>query len=239
MLKTQLLFIFLCSATYGELSKEVPMKKATFGGGCFWCMEHPFESLPGVTNVVSGYSGGTVENPTYDQVKGGKTGHAESVQITYDPQKISYRELLNIYWRNIDPTQKNGQFNDQGSQYRTVIFYHSEEQRREAVSSKKDLEKSPIFQKPIVTEISPYTRFYPAEDYHQNFYKKNSIRYKFYRRLSGRDSFINKTWEKASQCSKTSETKEPGMCSSSHAAAPQNTSYENKTTHSFKEHNSK
>lgn len=219
LLRIQYLFILilLYSIAYGKDDKETLMEKATFGGGCFWCMEHPFETLPGVESVVSGYAGGTVENPSYKQVKNGQTGHAESIQVTYDPAKIPYRELLNIYWRNINPTQKNGQFNDHGSQYRTVIFYHNEEQKKEVESSKKKLEESQIFKKPIVTEITPFTNFYPAEEYHQNFYKKNSIKYGFYRKLSGRDNFIKKTWDSTSQCSNTpSKEKEsaPAICTS-------------------------
>lgn len=196
LIKIQYLFIliFLSAEIYGKEN----MEKATFGGGCFWCMEQPFEILSGVKSVISGYAGGTVENPSYEQVKGGQTSHAESVQITYDPKTISYRKLLDIYWKNINPTQKNGQFNDHGSQYRTVIFYHNEEQRKEALTSKKRLEENRIFKKPIVTEISPFVNFYPAEEYHQDFYKKNSIRYKLYRKLSGRDRFIKKTWKNSS-----------------------------------------
>ena len=196
-IKTQHLFIliFLSAVVYGKRDREKNMEKATFSGGCFWCMEQPFETLPGVQSVISGYAGGNVENPSYEQVKSGHTGHAESVQITYDPKTTSYHSLLDIYWKNINPTQKNGQFNDQGSQYRTVIFYHNEEQKKEASVSKKKLEERGIFTEPIVTEISPFTNFYPAEEYHQDFYKKNSIRYKLYRKLSGRDHFIKKTWK--------------------------------------------
>ncbi|MDE0151751.1 MAG: peptide-methionine (S)-S-oxide reductase MsrA [Bdellovibrionales bacterium] len=219
LLRIQYLFIliFLYSTAYGKNDKETRMEKATFGGGCFWCMEHPFEALPGVKSVISGYAGGTVANPTYEQVKSGQTGHAESIQVTYDPAKIPYSELLNIYWRNINPTQKNGQFNDHGSQYRTVIFYHNEKQKKEAESSKKQLEESKIFKAPIVTEITSFINFYPAEEYHQNFYKKNSIKYGFYRKLSGRDDFIKKTWGNTAQCSKTSSTEKenaPAICTS-------------------------
>ena len=235
MLKIQLLFILLCLTAYGKSRQKVFMEKATFGGGCFWCMEHPFESLPGVKSVTSGYAGGAVENPSYEQVKKGQTGHAESVQVIYDPKKISYPQLLDIYWRNIDPTQKNGQFNDHGSQYRTVIFYHSEKQKKKAESSKKKLEKSKAFKDPIVTEISPFTNFYPAEEYHQDFYKKNSIRYKLYRKLSGRDNFIKKTWGSTSQCSKSSKNKanKADICTPQEES-PQNTPSKNKTTRLFK-----
>ena len=231
-IKVQHLFIlaFLSTVVYGKEDKEKNMEKTTFGGGCFWCMEQPFEALPGVKSVISGYAGGTIKNPSYEQVKRGRTGHAESVQITYDPKIISYRSLLDIYWKNINPTQKNGQFNDYGSQYRTVIFYHNEEQKKEAEASKKKLEERRIFKEPIVTEISSFTNFYPAEEYHQDFYKKNSIRYKLYRKLSGRDNFIKKTWESSPQCSKTSENKEneSGLCTlpsqenSSNRPLPQN-----------------
>jgi len=237
MLRIQFLFVFLFSMAYGESNKEVRMEKATFGGGCFWCMEHPFEALPGVKNVISGYAGGTVANPTYEQVKSGQTGHAESVQITYDPAKIPYRELLNIYWRNINPTQENGQFNDHGPQYRTVIFYHNEEQKKSAEFSKKKLEESRIFKAPIVTEITAFTNFYPAEKYHQNFYKKNSIKYGFYRKLSGRDNFIKKTWGKNSQCSNPSsknKTNEPPLCTLPAQEEPsKNSPSKNKPKHSF------
>ena len=238
MLRIQFLFIFLCSMAYGEKSKETLMEKATFGGGCFWCMEHPFEALPGVKSVISGYAGGTVENPTYEQVKSGQTGHAESIQVTYDPAKIPYSELLNIYWRNIKPTQKNGQFNDHGSQYRTVIFYHNEEQKKSAESSKKKLEESQIFQEPIVTEITAFINFYPAEEYHQNFYKKNSLKYGFYRKLSGRDNFIKKTWGSNSQCSKKSsknKADEPSLCTLPAQEKPKKHSpAQNKSDHSYK-----
>ena len=170
------------------------MAKATFAGGCFWCMEPPFEKLEGVQSVVSGYSGGDIPNPTYKQVSSGKTKYIESVQINYDPEKVSYRSLLDIYWRNIDPTQEDGQFNDHGPQYRTVIFYHNEQQKQEAEDSKKQLEESGVFKKPIVTEITAFKNFFPAEDYHQDYYKKSSLRYKIYRKLSGRDGFLKKTW---------------------------------------------
>lgn len=234
------ILILLYSTAHGKNDKETLMEKATFGGGCFWCMEHPFEDLPGVKSVISGYAGGTVENPTYKQVKRGQTGHAESVQITYDPAQTPYRELLDIYWRNIDPTQKNGQFNDHGPQYRTVIFYHSEEQKKEAEESKKKLEESQIFKKSIVTEINPFTNFYPAEEYHQNFYKKNSIKYGFYRRLSGRDSFIKKTWGHTSQCSKTSTTNKEddlAICASPSKKSNPKTSPSKLKDHSFKKPN--
>ncbi|MDH4271291.1 MAG: peptide-methionine (S)-S-oxide reductase MsrA [Candidatus Aminicenantes bacterium] len=172
------------------------LEKATFAGGCFWCMEPPFEKLEGVVEVIAGYSGGHAENPTYEQVSSGRTGHAEVVQVVFDPAKISYEELLKVFWRNIDPTDRGGQFSDRGSQYRTAIFYHNEEQRLKADASKRNLQDSGKFKNsPIITEIVGFTNFYPAEDYHQDFYKKSSSRYNSYKRLSGREGFLKKNWE--------------------------------------------
>jgi len=162
---------------------------ATFAGGCFWCMEAPFDKLPGVISVTVGYTGGHVKNPT--------TGHAESVQIVYDPGKISYEKLLDIFWHNIDPTVKDRQFCDIGSQYRSAIFYHNEEQKVLAQKSKEELEKSKPFKGPIVTEITPASEFYPAEEYHQHYYKKNPIRYRYYRYGCGRDQRLEQLWGKA------------------------------------------
>ena len=184
-------------------------QKATFAGGCFWCMEHPFESLDGVISVVSGYIGGHQENPTYKEVSAGTTGHAEAVEITYDPDKISYEDLLEVFWRQVDPTDGGGQFVDRGSQYRTGIFYHDERQKNAAIVSKADLEMRRIFGKPVVTEITRATTFYPAEAYHQDYYKENPIRYKFYRSRSGRDAFLEKYWtEDGKSIKKTSWTDE-------------------------------
>jgi peptide-methionine (S)-S-oxide reductase len=160
---------------------------ATFAGGCFWCMVHPFDELPGVVSVVSGYTGGHVKNPTYEQVSTGGTGHAEAVQITYDPARIGYRKLLEVFWRNIDPTVKDRQFCDGGHQYRSAIFYHGETQRREALESRRELERTKPFREGIVTEITPAGTFYSAEEYHQNYYRKNPIRYQYYRYRCGRD----------------------------------------------------
>ncbi len=176
------------------MAEENKLEKATFGGGCFWCMEPPFEKLDGVKSVISGYSGGTVDNPTYKAISTGTTGHAEVVQVTFDPSKVSYEKLLSVFWRNIDPTTLNAQFADRGTQYRTVVFYHSAEQKELAEKSKKDLGESGKFSDPIVTEISEAEKFYPAEDYHQDYYKKNPIRYKAYSFGSGRQSFIKKIW---------------------------------------------
>ena len=171
-------------------------EKATFAGGCFWCMEPPFEKLKGVLSVTSGYTGGHTENPTYGEVSSGSTGHAEAVEILFDPSQITFSRLLDVFWRNIDPTTKDRQFVDVGSQYRTAIFTHNEEQRRLAEESKKKLEASGRFGKPNVTEIVPAGKFYPAEEYHQDYYKKSATRYKFYRFNSGRDQYLDRIWGK-------------------------------------------
>ncbi|MGD9236877.1 MAG: peptide-methionine (S)-S-oxide reductase MsrA [Desulfobacterales bacterium] len=175
-------------------TENMKYKTATFAGGCFWCVESDFEKVDGVIEAVSGYTGGDVASPTYKQVSAGGTGHTEAIQVTYDPDKISYKELLDILWRHIDPTDAGGQFVDRGSQYRPAIFYHDEEQKRIAEESRAALEKSGRFNRPIATEIVPLTRFYPAEDYHQDYYKKNPIRYKMYRYGSGRDQFLDSKW---------------------------------------------
>jgi peptide-methionine (S)-S-oxide reductase len=177
-------------------SSEQGYEKATFAGGCFWCMEPPFDKLDGVISTASGYTGGTEINPTYEQVSSGKTGHLEAIEITYDPKKIFYGQLLDVFWKNIDPTQNSGQFVDIGPQYRTAIFYHNEEQRRLALESRNRLQESRKFGKPIVTEIRPAMEFHSAEDYHQDYYIKNPIRYKYYRWGSGRDRFLEETWGK-------------------------------------------
>ncbi len=169
-------------------------KTAVFAGGCFWCTESDFEKAEGVIEAISGYTGGHVENPTYHQVSGGGTGHLESVRVVYDPAKVSYNALLDLFWRHVNPTDGGGQFVDRGDQYRSAIFYADEQQRQQAEASKMKLAASGKFDKPIVTEILPLGPFYDAEDYHQNYYKKNPIRYKFYRSRSGRDQFLEKTW---------------------------------------------
>ena len=170
------------------------MEKATFAGGCFWCMVSPFEELPGIGGIVSGYSGGHVENPTYEQVKTGTTGHFEVVEITYDPELFPYERLLELFWQQIDPTDPDGQFQDRGPQYRTAIFYHNEKQKELAEKSKQAMAESGKFKKPIVTLIEPAAPFYPAEDYHQDYHKKNKQHYNEDREKSGRDEFINEYW---------------------------------------------
>ncbi|MBU0483500.1 MAG: peptide-methionine (R)-S-oxide reductase MsrB [Proteobacteria bacterium] len=170
------------------------LQKATFAGGCFWCMEKPFEKLAGVISVTSGYIGGTTENPTYQNyVKG---GHLEAVEITFDPTIITFRELLDVFWRQVDPTDPNGQFVDRGKAYSTAIFYHNEEQKKEAAQSKKELAARNIFSKTLITPIIAASPFFKAEEYHQDYYLKNPLRYKFYRFNSGRDQFLNKVWGK-------------------------------------------
>jgi len=171
---------------------------ATFAGGCFWCMEADFEKMPGVLRVVSGYTGGHTIDPTYPEVSSGTTGHMEAVQVHFNPEQISYTDLLDTFWRHIDPTDNDGQFTDRGPQYRSAIFYHTPEQKLEAEASKEKLEQSGIFEKPIVTGIQPLTTFYEAEAYHQDYYKRNSLRYRFYRQGSGRDRFLKKAWKNTS-----------------------------------------
>lgn len=177
---------------------SVKAELATFAGGCFWCMEPPFEKLDGVEKVISGFSGGKKKDPTYKEVASGKTDHIETVQVTFDPQKVSYEKLLKVFWKNIDPTDDGGQFVDRGHQYTTAIFYHNEDQKKLALKSKIFLEDQNYFKKSIVTPIRKYNSFYPAKDYHQDFYKKNLLtiaKYKYYRAASGRDDFIEKYWK--------------------------------------------
>ena len=167
---------------------------ATFAGGCFWCMEPPYDKLPGVTATISGYMGGTKTNPTYQEVSSGTTGHAEVVQVVYDPKKVSYEKLLEVFWVNIDPTVRDRQFCDTGTQYRTAIFYHDAEQRKAAEASKAEVEKSKPFKAPIVTPIVMAGPFYPAEDYHQDYYQKNPVKYQLYRTGCGRDARLKELW---------------------------------------------
>ncbi|MGE0268774.1 MAG: peptide-methionine (S)-S-oxide reductase MsrA [Candidatus Omnitrophota bacterium] len=177
-------------------SQESKSAKATFAGGCFWCIESEFDQMDGILSAVSGYTDGKQKDPTYQEVSSGSTGHTEAVEVTFDPSKVTYAQVLDVFWQNIDPTQKNGQFADKGSQYRTAIFYHDEEQKKAAEQSKKDLEASGKFKDPIVVEIKPATIFYTAEDYHQDYYKKNPGHYQSYRYFSGRGPFVEKTWGK-------------------------------------------
>ncbi len=170
-------------------------EKATLAGGCFWCVEAAYEDIHGVIDVVSGYSGGTVDNPTYEQVSAGGTGHAESVQITFDPQSISYWQILDVLWKSIDPTDPDGSFHDRGKQYRPAIFYHNDQQKKIAELSRKHIEELGIFDKPTATEIVKFKKFFPAEEYHQDYYRKNPVRYYAYRRSSGRDQFIKEHWD--------------------------------------------
>ncbi|KAB0671212.1 peptide-methionine (S)-S-oxide reductase MsrA [Oryzomonas sagensis] len=193
MIGLAMAFVLAPAAVVAAGSAPV-LEKATFAGGCFWCMEHPFDELPGVISVTSGYTGGQTRNPTYAEVSAGGTGHAESVQIVYDPSRIGYDRLLTVYWHNIDPTVKDRQFCDNGHQYRSAIFYHNEQQRRLAQQSKEALARSKPFREAIVTEITPAGPFYPAEEYHQHYYKKNPIRYKFYRTSCGRDKRLKELW---------------------------------------------
>ena len=179
-----------------EAKQATQPANATFAGGCFWCMESPFDQRDGVISVTVGYTGGQKKNPTYEEVSAGGTGHAESLQIVYDPAKITYEKLLGIFWRNVDPLTRDAPFCDHGNQYRSAIFYHDEQQKKLAEASKKALEESKRFPSPIVTEIVPASEFYPAEEYHQHYYKKNPLRYEFYRYNCGRDQRLQKLWRK-------------------------------------------
>lgn len=172
------------------------LETATFAGGCFWCLEEALDKVEGVVSTTSGYTGGQKTNPTYEEVSAGGTGHTESVQVMYDPQKVTYTKLLETFWHNIDPTTPNQQFCDKGHQYRSAIFYHDDRQQRLAEESKQQLDKSKPFKEQIVTEIVPASEFYPAEEYHQNFYQKNPIRYKFYKYNCGRAQRLETLWGK-------------------------------------------
>jgi peptide-methionine (S)-S-oxide reductase len=200
-----LLFLLVAVIMAGVSSKAAEaadtgakLAKATFAGGCFWCMQPAYDKVPGVVSTVVGYTGGDKQNPTYEEVSAGGTGHAESIEITYDPAKVSYRKLLDIFWHNVDPTTRDREFCDVGHQYRTAIFFHDAEQESEAKESKAALDKSKPFKDPIVTEIVPATKFWPAEDYHQKYYLKNPVRYRFYRYNCGRDQRLRQLWGAAS-----------------------------------------
>ena len=188
-----LIATLLCLASFGAADAQ-ELAKATFAGGCFWCMEPPFDKLDGVVSTTSGYTAGQTENPTYEQVSAGRTGHTEAVEIVYDSRKITYARLLDVFWRNIDPLTANAQFCDKGSQYRAGIYWHDETQRRLAEESKDAVAKR--LQKPIVTEVAAASKFWPAEDYHQDYYKKNPIRYNLYRGACGRDQRLEVLWGK-------------------------------------------
>jgi len=181
--------LLLCAAPTAAMAQNA---KATFAGGCFWCMEPPFDELDGVISTTSGYIGGKTKNPTYEQVSTGTTGHAEALQVVYDPKKISYEKLLEVFWRNIDPLAANGQFCDLGSQYRSGIFYHDANQKSAAEKSKKTVQAR--FKQPVATEITAAAAFYPAEDYHQDYYKKNPVRYKLYSHGCGRAQRLEEVW---------------------------------------------
>jgi peptide methionine sulfoxide reductase msrA/msrB len=170
-------------------------KKATFAGGCFWCMQAPFDATPGVLSTLVGYTGGRTENPTYEEVCGGDTGHAEAIEVVYDPAKVAYEKLLDVFWRQVDPTTPNRQFADAGTQYRTAVYYHDEQQRSAAEASKKALGQSGRFDQPIVTEIAPAQTFYPAEENHQKYYQKRTLHYEMYKKGSGRQDFIERVWK--------------------------------------------
>jgi len=182
------------------------IETATFAGGCFWCTESDFEKVEGVVKVISGYTGGHVENPGYSEVSAGGTGHTEAIQVHYDPKKVTYADLLEVFWRHIDPTDPDGQFVDRGSQYRPAIFYHNDDQRKLAEASRGELDRSGRFDRPIAVEITRLQRFYPAEDYHQDYYRKSPVRYKFYRYNSGRDQFLKKVWSDEKTASKSPDS---------------------------------
>ena len=192
-----LLVGIVCVLLAAGTAPAADLERAVFAGGCFWCMEEPFDQLPGVVSVTAGYTGGHTKNPTYKEVSAGGTGHAEAVQIVYDPSRISYSSLLAVFWRNIDPTVSDRQFCDVGHQYRAEIFYRGEEQRTSAQRSKAALEKNRPFREPIVTGITAASEFYPAEEYHQHYYKKNPLRYSYYRSGCGRDKRLNELWGSA------------------------------------------
>ncbi len=171
-----------------------PLKKAIFAGGCFWCMQPPFDQVPGVMATTVGYTGGDKPNPTYEEVSNGRTGHLEAIEVSYDPDATDYNQLLSIFWQTIDPTDTGGQFADQGVQYKTAIFYQDEDQRKGAEASKNTLAASGRFKKPIVTQILPARPFYPAEEEHQKYYKKNVLHYQLYKKGSGREDYLKQTW---------------------------------------------
>ncbi len=196
LLRVMTVAVISLFAAYGVPVKvaAAALETATFAGGCFWCMEAPFDKMPGVVSVTSGYTGGTTRNPTYAEVSAGSTGHAEAVQIVFDPARIDYGRLLDVFWRNIDPTVKDRQFCDHGNQYRSAIFYHNEAQKQRAMQSRAVLERNKPFKEPVMTEITAVGPFYAAEEYHQHYYKKNPLRYSYYRASCGRDRRLKELW---------------------------------------------
>jgi peptide methionine sulfoxide reductase msrA/msrB len=195
MILVAALLILAVTAFAIDKQPVVSHKTAVFGGGCFWCMEPPFEQLEGVIEVMAGYSGGDEKNPTYQEVSSGRTGHVESVRVVYDPEKISFKELLDTFWRYVDPTDPGGQFADRGDHYKTAIFYSDEEEKKIAEQSRDALAASGVFDRPIATAIRPAKPFYPAEEYHQDYYKKNVVHYEAYKVGSGRAGFLERTWK--------------------------------------------
>lgn len=191
--------IVATGAMAADTAQPAGKEVAIFAGGCFWCMEQPFDAIPGVISTTSGYTGGSKKNPTYEEVSSGRTGHAEAIQVVFDPAKVSYKKLLEVFWHNIDPTTLNRQFCDAGTQYRSGIFYKGEAQKQAAEASRAALDKSKPFKEPIVTELTAATEFYPAEDYHQDYYLKNPVRYKFYRSGCGRDARLKALWGEAAK----------------------------------------
>jgi peptide-methionine (S)-S-oxide reductase len=189
-----LIAVLLITVSLNTFAIDSRTETATFAGGCFWCMEPPYDKLDGVLSTTSGYTGGHQTDPTYKQVSAGTTGHTEAVRIVYDPQKISYQQLLDVFWKNIDPTTPDRQFCDTGSQYRSGIFYHDDNQKQAAEESLRKLKQTKPFPEPVVTEITAAGAFYPAEDYHQDYYQKNPLRYKYYRFACGRDKRLEQLW---------------------------------------------
>jgi len=191
---TSLLLAAAVAPLSASVSAAAPTAEAVFAGGCFWCMEGPFDRLDGVKSTTSGYTGGHLENPTYKQVSAGSTGHAEALRVVYDPEKVSYEQLLEVFWVNVDPTDAGGQFCDRGNQYRSAIFYENDAQKAAAEASLATLKSDKPFKQPVVTKITAATTFYPAEHYHQDYYKKNPLRYKYYRYACGRDNRLEELW---------------------------------------------
>jgi len=191
--RTLLVLFAALGISHGQLGAQAATAKATFGGGCFWCMEEVMDKVGGVLSTTSGYTGGSKKNPTYEQVSSGRTGHVEVVEVVYDPAKVSYQQLLDAFWRNIDPSTKDRQFCDGGSQYRAAIFYHGAEQKQQAVASKHKIVSSKRF-KQVHVDVQPAAEFYPAEGYHQDYYTKNPVRYKYYKASCGREQRLERVW---------------------------------------------